>query len=235
MPRLPLVFLAALLTMASCAPGSEEEVGEEGAAQTDADAAPIAVGPATTTANLNLREEPSKTATIKTLMKRGSPVEVLEAEIKNGYVKVKFEDQEGWAFRTHLRSGTSTETTSAPTEKTGTCKASWYGPGYDGRTAANGEVFDQDAMTAARQLAYKNVFPFSPKGQPTVRVTNLANQKSVDVRITDTGPLREGRCLDLSKGAFAVISDHPPGSKDDPGVLDVKYEPVPETPVVANP
>jgi rare lipoprotein A (peptidoglycan hydrolase) len=224
MPRLRLVFLAAILTFAGCTPAAEEdEVADEESAQTDGSAAPVEVGSKLkTTANLNLREGPSRSATVKHVMPRGSEVEVLDAEIRDGYVKVRFleNDEEGFAFRIYLRDGAAAETSSAPTEKTGTCKASWYGPGYDGKTTANGETFDQDAMTAARQLAFRNVFPFSPKDKATVRITNLANSKTVDVRINDTGPLKPGRCIDLSKGAFAAIADL------DTGVISVKYEPI---------
>jgi rare lipoprotein A len=240
MPRLSLLFLAAILTMAGCAPGDdEEEIGDESAAQTDGDAAPLKAGDKLkTTVKLRLREGPSREATIRLVMPRGAEVTVRDPEVKDGYIKVMYVDpneedetkreKEGFAFRSYLRDPASVSTTTtAPTGTSGTCKASWYGPGFDGRTTANGETFDQDAMTAARQLAFKSVFPFSPKGKPTVRVTNLANNQFVDVRITDTGPLRPGRCLDLSKGAFDKIADL--GT----GVINVKYEPVPEESVGA--
>jgi rare lipoprotein A len=70
--------------------------------------------------------------------------------------------------------------------------ASWYGPPFHGRRAANGEVFDMHKMTAAhRTLPFESV----------VRVTNLTNGRSVDVRITDRGPFVQGRILDLSLAA----------------------------------
>ncbi|NIA12493.1 MAG: septal ring lytic transglycosylase RlpA family protein [Nitrospiraceae bacterium] len=70
--------------------------------------------------------------------------------------------------------------------------ASWYGPGFHGRRTASGEVFDQNAMTAAhREL------PFGTR----VRVKNLRNGRSVIVRINDRGPFVRGRIIDLSKEA----------------------------------
>ena len=74
--------------------------------------------------------------------------------------------------------------------------ASWYGPPYHHHNAADGSVFDQDALTAAhREL---------PMGS-TVRVTNVATGQSVVVRITDRGPFVPGRVLDLSLGAAKAI------------------------------
>lgn len=71
-------------------------------------------------------------------------------------------------------------------------RASWYGPGFDGRRTASGETFDQHAMTAAH--------PTLP--MPTyVRVTNLENGRSVVVKINDRGPFKDGRIIDLSKAA----------------------------------
>ncbi len=70
--------------------------------------------------------------------------------------------------------------------------ASWYGKEFHGRLAANGEVFDMMAYTAAhRKLPLGTV----------VRVLNLANGKFVKVRITDRGPYINGRMLDLSYAA----------------------------------
>ncbi|AFL90194.1 rare lipoprotein A [Terriglobus roseus DSM 18391] len=70
--------------------------------------------------------------------------------------------------------------------------ASWYGPPYHNRQAANGEVFDQNALTAAHRTL--------PMGT-VVRVTNLTTQQSVTVRITDRGPFVHGRLIDLSLAA----------------------------------
>jgi rare lipoprotein A len=70
--------------------------------------------------------------------------------------------------------------------------ASWYGPPYANRKAADGSVYDQNAMTAAHRTL--------PMGS-IVRVTNLANDQSVFVRITDRGPFVGDRIIDLSLAA----------------------------------
>ena len=70
--------------------------------------------------------------------------------------------------------------------------ASWYGPGFHGRKTANGEIFDENAMTAAHKT-----LPFNTH----LKVTNRLNGKSVVVRINDRGPYVGQRSLDLSKAA----------------------------------
>ena len=74
--------------------------------------------------------------------------------------------------------------------------ASWYGPGFHGRTTANGERFNQNGLTAAHRS-----LPFGTR----VRVTNVNNGRSVVVRINDRGPYAKGRVIDLSAGAARVI------------------------------
>jgi rare lipoprotein A len=74
--------------------------------------------------------------------------------------------------------------------------ASWYGPSFHHRNAADGSVYDQNGMTAAHKTL--------PMGT-VVRVTNLANGEQVMVRITDRGPFVGGRILDLSEGAAKKI------------------------------
>ena len=71
-------------------------------------------------------------------------------------------------------------------------RASWYGPGFHGRRTANGEVFNQNALTAAHPS-----LTFGTK----VKVTNLNNGRSVIVRINDRGPYAGGRVIDLSTAA----------------------------------
>ncbi len=74
--------------------------------------------------------------------------------------------------------------------------ASWYGVPFHGRRAANGETYDMHRLTAAhRTLRFDSV----------VRVTNLANGLSVDVRITDRGPFVEKRIIDLSLSAARAV------------------------------
>jgi rare lipoprotein A len=75
-------------------------------------------------------------------------------------------------------------------------EASWYGPGFDGNYTANGEVFNQYALTAAHRY-----LPFGTR----VRVTNLDNGRSVVVRINDRGPFVGDRVLDLSRGAAQIL------------------------------
>jgi len=72
----------------------------------------------------------------------------------------------------------------------GTMSASWYGPRFDGKTTANGEIFDQTAFT----VAHKSI-PFGT----LLRITNPRNEKSVIVRVNDRGPYIPGRQIDLSK------------------------------------
>ncbi|HVT92345.1 MAG TPA: septal ring lytic transglycosylase RlpA family protein [Bryobacteraceae bacterium] len=81
--------------------------------------------------------------------------------------------------------------------------ASWYGKPYDGRPAANGEIYDMEKLTAAHRT-----LPFGT----WVRVTNLSNGKSVDVRITDRGPFINGRIIDLSKAGARAIDMIGPGT-----------------------
>ncbi|UJQ93966.1 septal ring lytic transglycosylase RlpA family protein [Mariluticola halotolerans] len=81
--------------------------------------------------------------------------------------------------------------------------ASWYGPGFHGRTTANGESYDMYAMTAAHKT-----LKFGTK----VKVTNNENGKSVLVRINDRGPYIGGRVIDLSKSAANAIDMIRPGT-----------------------
>jgi rare lipoprotein A len=74
--------------------------------------------------------------------------------------------------------------------------ASWYGPGFHGKETANGEIFDENQISAAH--------PTLP--MPVIaRVTNLENGKSVILRINDRGPFAAGREIDLSKKAAEVL------------------------------
>jgi rare lipoprotein A len=74
--------------------------------------------------------------------------------------------------------------------------ASWYGPGFNGNASASGEIFNQNAMTAAHRS-----LPFGTQ----VQVTNLDNGRSVIVRINDRGPYVGDRVIDLSAGAARVL------------------------------
>jgi rare lipoprotein A len=74
--------------------------------------------------------------------------------------------------------------------------ASWYGPGFHGKSTASGELYDQNATSAAH--------PTLPLPS-IVRVTNLANGKEVVARVNDRGPFAHNRIIDLSKGAARQI------------------------------
>jgi rare lipoprotein A (peptidoglycan hydrolase) len=70
--------------------------------------------------------------------------------------------------------------------------ASWYGPGFHGKKTSSGEVYDMHCMTAAHSVLPLNTM---------VKVTNLANNKEVVVRVNDRGPFVNDRVIDLSLAA----------------------------------
>lgn len=80
--------------------------------------------------------------------------------------------------------------------------ADWYGHPYHGRPAADGEIYNMETLVAAHRT-----LPF----QTMVRVRNVTNNKTVDVRIIDRGPFVEGRIIDLSHAAAAAIDLIGPG------------------------
>lgn len=102
-------------------------------------------------------------------------------------------------------------------------KASWYGPGFNGRVTANGEIYNSEKLTCASPN-----LPFNT----LVQVTNMRNNKSVIVRVNDRGPFEMDdtgrvlrpliphprRDLDLSKKAFTSIANI------DRGVIKIKYK-----------
>ena len=75
--------------------------------------------------------------------------------------------------------------------------ASYYGGSWHGKKTANGEIFNENSLTAAHKT-----LPFGTR----VKVTNLDNGKSVVVRINNRGPYSKGRIIDLSKAAFSRIA-----------------------------
>ena len=88
--------------------------------------------------------------------------------------------------------------------------ASWYGDFFHGRRTANGEIYDMNALTAAH--------PTLP--MPTyATVTNLANDRTIVVRINDRGPYHDGRIIDLSHRAAELLGLYPKGS----GMVRVRY------------
>lgn len=70
--------------------------------------------------------------------------------------------------------------------------ASYYARKHDGRTTASGSTYDETRLTAAHRT-----LPFGAR----VRVTNLENDLSVVVTITDRGPFARGRIIDVSRRA----------------------------------
>ncbi len=93
-------------------------------------------------------------------------------------------------------------------------KASWYGPGFQGKRTASGEIFDQDKLTAgSRNLPLGTV----------VEVTNLKNRKKVEVKINDRGPWVKGRTIDLSHAAAKNLGMEKTGVA--PVKIKVKFKP----------
>jgi rare lipoprotein A len=74
--------------------------------------------------------------------------------------------------------------------------ASWYGPGFHQKFTANGEVFDQNDLTAAHRTLPMPCF---------VRVTNLDNGRSIVLRVNDRGPYARGRIIDLSRRSAQLL------------------------------
>ncbi len=81
--------------------------------------------------------------------------------------------------------------------------ASWYGPGFDGKRTASGEVYDMEDMTAAHKR-----LPFGT----LVQVENLDNGLRTEVRINDRGPFVDDRIIDLSRAAAREIEMLGPGT-----------------------
>jgi rare lipoprotein A len=92
-------------------------------------------------------------------------------------------------------------------------KASYYADKFQGRRTASGEIFDNNKLTAAHNTLEFNTM---------VRVTNVSNNKSVEVRINDRGPFVQGRIIDVSKSAAARID------MIAQGVVDVEIEVIEE-------
>ena len=81
--------------------------------------------------------------------------------------------------------------------------ASWYGPGFHGRSTANGEQYDMNDLTAAhRTLPMPSV----------VQVTNLGNGRSIKLRVNDRGPFVGNRIIDVSRRAAQLLGFHIDGT-----------------------
>jgi peptidoglycan lytic transglycosylase len=114
----------------------------------------------------------------------------------------------GCAHKKHVRIPSPPSAPAAPPRipqvgDTETGLASWYGHPYHGRAAANGEIYDMETLVAAhRTLAFDT----------WVRVVNLTNDRTVEVRIIDRGPFVDGRIIDLSHAAAKAIDMIGPGT-----------------------
>jgi rare lipoprotein A len=118
--------------------------------------------------------------------------------------------------------------TSKPPEPTQTAKpagkpiyvetglASWYGPPYHNHRGSNGEIYNQNALTAAHRTLPLN---------SVVRVINVETKSSVVVRITDRGPFIEDRIIDLSLAAAKAVDVWRPGTAQ--VKLEVLWAPAP--------
>jgi rare lipoprotein A (peptidoglycan hydrolase) len=91
---------------------------------------------------------------------------------------------------------TTKKTPAVPAKLPQTGEASYYGAQHQGKETASGTTYDQAALTAAHPS-----LPFGTK----IKVTNLANGKSVEVEITDRGPFAENRIIDLSLAAAKAL------------------------------
>jgi len=84
-------------------------------------------------------------------------------------------------------------------------KASWYGKKFHGRKTSNGETYDMYGVSAAHKTLPMNTW---------VRVTNLENNRELDVRVNDRGPFVTGRIIDLSYGAAQKLGVVGPGTAE---------------------
>lgn len=89
-------------------------------------------------------------------------------------------------------------------------EASYYHDKFNGKKTASGETFSNSKLTAAHRT-----LPFGTN----LKVTNLANDKSVVVEVNDRGPHKKSREIDLSKRAFMDITDN-----KNHGTLKVRIE-----------
>lgn len=98
----------------------------------------------------------------------------------------------------------SCKTTSKVSERTiETGVASWHGPNFNGKKTANGEIFNMRDLTAAHRT-----LPFNS----LLRVQNLDNGKTTEVRINDRGPFAKNRIIDLSRRAAEQLDMIGPGT-----------------------
>ncbi len=87
--------------------------------------------------------------------------------------------------------------------------ASFYADDFNGKQTANGETYNMYELTAAHRT-----YPFNTM----IRVVNLANDKTIIVRINDRGPFVDSRIIDLSLGAAIQLG------MDNTGIQEVRLE-----------
>ncbi len=121
---------------------------------------------------------------------------------------------EGEPVKDSLRSDSLVKNEVKDVEKEETVKlskglVSWYGGKFHGRMTSSGEKYNMNELTAAHKT-----LPFGTK----VKITNPKNGKEVIVKITDRGPFTPKREFDLSKAAFAELTNL------NSGILNVTYE-----------
>lgn len=81
--------------------------------------------------------------------------------------------------------------------------ASWYGSDFHGRSTANGEIYDMNALTAAHRTLPLPSF---------VRVTNLDNGRSINLRVNDRGPFAQNRIIDVSRRVAQLLGFYRKGT-----------------------
>jgi rare lipoprotein A len=84
-------------------------------------------------------------------------------------------------------------------------RASWYGELFHGRRTANGEIYDMDRLSAAHPTLPLPVY---------AQVTNLANGRTIVVRINDRGPYARDRVIDLSRRSAELLGFRANGTTD---------------------
>jgi rare lipoprotein A len=177
---------------------------------------PAQIGVAYSAVRLNLRSGAGLSAPVRTVLPAGTRV-TLTGDVSGSWVSVDSSLGSGWVSMAYLTQTPGAQTSSStPVSRssatrpaisdegqatvTGSCRASFYD---EPQMTANGETFDPDADTAAHKTLAFNT---------RLRVTNVANGRSVVVRVNDRGPYVSGRCLDLSRAAFASIADTSAGT-----------------------
>lgn len=142
--------------------------------------------------------EKVKLAEVKSSSNNKSKTEAKKEAKKQAEKKVKKQENKYIPSKSYYVKGKKYKTLNSKQAKniTQVGLASWYGPGFHGKKTANGEIYNQNALTAAHKT-----LPLSTK----IKVTNLENNKSIVLRVNDRGPYHGNRILDLSKEAARML------------------------------